>query len=58
MPFTISNAIKDIDYYREMVGDGAGSQAVADGISAAIGAMVDAGHGEAYLPELTKLFRS
>ena len=57
VPFTISNAIKDIDYYREMVSNGAGSRAVADGVSAAIGATVEAGHGDAYLPELTQLFR-
>ena len=57
VPFTISNAIKDIDYYREMVSNGAGSRAVADGVSAAIGATVEAGHGDAYLPELAQLFR-
>ena len=57
VPFTISNAIKDIDYYREMVSNGAGSRAVADGVSVAIGATVEAGHGDAYLPELTQLFR-
>lgn len=58
VPFAIGNAIKDIDYYREMVGDGAGSRAIADGVSAAIGAQTEAGHGEAYLPELMRLFRS
>ena len=58
VPFTISNAIKDIDYYREMVRNGAGSRAIADGVSAAIGATVNTGHGDAYVPELTKLFRS
>lgn len=57
VPFAIGNAIKDIDYYREMLGDGAGGRAIADGVSTAIGAQADAGHGEAYLPELTKLFR-
>jgi len=58
VPFAIGNAIKDIDYYREMVGDGAGSRAIADGVSSAIGAAVDAGHADAYVPELTRLFRS
>lgn len=57
VPFAIGNAIKDIDYYREMVGDGAGSRAIADGVSTAIGAAAKAGHGDAYLPELTRLFR-
>ena len=58
VPFTISNAIKDIDYYRDMVGNGAGSRTVADGVSAAIEATVKAGHGDAYISELTRLFRS
>jgi len=58
VPFAIGNAIKDIDYYREMVGDGAGSRAIADGVSAAIGAAAAAGHGDAYVPDLTRLFRS
>lgn len=57
VPFAIGNAIKDIDYYREMVGDGAGSRAIADGVSTAIGAQADAGHGDSYVPELTWLFR-
>ncbi|MBT3703314.1 MAG: NAD-binding protein, partial [Alphaproteobacteria bacterium] len=57
VPFSIGNAIKDIDYYREMVGDGTGSRTVADGVSAAIGATGEAGHGDSYVPELTRLFR-
>lgn len=56
VPFAIGNAIKDIDYYRDMAGPG--SRAIADGVSAAIGAAAQAGHGDAYLPELTRLFRS
>lgn len=57
VPFTIGNAIKDIDYYREMAGDGGGSRSVADGVSAAMGAKTAAGHGDAYVPELARLFR-
>lgn len=57
VPFTISNAIKDINYYREMVGDDRGSRIVADGVSAAIGTQAEGGHGDSYLPELTRLFR-
>jgi len=57
VPFTIGNAIKDINYYREMVGDGPGSRAIADGVSAAVGSEADAGHSYAYVPDLTKLFR-
>jgi len=54
VPFSISNAIKDIDYYREMIGGTAGSRAIADGVSAAIRAAADV---DAYVPELTRLFR-
>ncbi len=57
VPFAIGNAIKDIDYYREMVGTTTGSRAVADGVSAAIGTATAAGHGDAYVPELMHLFR-
>jgi len=57
VPFAIGNAIKDIDYYRDMVGSGSGSRAIADGVSAAIGAVATAGHGDAYIPELSKLFQ-
>jgi len=57
VPFAIGNAIKDIDYFREMVGDKSGSRAIADGVSNAITTAVEQGHGDAYLPELTKLFR-
>ena len=55
VPFAISNAMKDINYYREMIGDGGGSHAIADGVSAAISAVVDAGHGDDYVPALTSL---
>lgn len=58
VPFAIGNAIKDIDYYREMVEEAPGSRAIADGVSTAIGGIVKAGHGDAYLPDLTRLFGS
>ncbi|OED44751.1 2-hydroxy-3-oxopropionate reductase [Chromatiales bacterium (ex Bugula neritina AB1)] len=62
VPFAIGNAIKDIDYYREMVGgdtvgEGPGSRAIADGVSRAIGAQADAGHADEYVPDLARLFR-
>lgn len=57
VPFSIGNAIKDIDYYREMVGESSGSRAIADGVSSAIGSAAGAGHSEAFVPELTHLFR-
>ena len=58
VPFAIGNACKDIDYYREMVGSESGSRAIADGVSAAVGTATKAGHADAYLPELMKLFRN
>lgn len=57
VPFSIGNAIKDINYYREMVGDESGSRAIADGVSQAIGAVADAGHSDEYVPDLAHLFR-
>ncbi|SNR68016.1 NAD(P)-dependent oxidoreductase [Puniceibacterium sediminis] len=57
LPFAVANAQKDIDYYRSM-SDAAGARtSIADGVSGAISAAVDAGYGQAYLPELVKLFR-
>jgi len=56
LPFFVSNAQKDIDYYRAM-SEAAGAQTtVADGVSAALAAPVAAGKGDAYVPELVRLF--
>ena len=57
VPFTIGNAVKDIDYYREMVGDSSASRFVADGVSQAISAAAQE-NSAAYIPELTKFFQS
>jgi 3-hydroxyisobutyrate dehydrogenase len=57
VPFAIGNAVKDINYYREMVGDSTASRFVADGVSQAISAAVQE-NSAAYIPELTKLFQS
>jgi 3-hydroxyisobutyrate dehydrogenase len=57
VPFAIGNALKDIDYYREMVGGNSGSRSIADGVSAAVDSVSSAGHGDAYVPQLTTLFR-
>jgi hypothetical protein len=40
-----------------MVGDGAGSRTIADGVSVAIGSAAKL-HEDAFIPELTRLFRS
>ncbi|MGR3455959.1 NAD(P)-dependent oxidoreductase [Pseudooceanicola sp.] len=57
LPFFVANAQKDIDYYRAMSEAAGARQTVADGVSAALAAPVAAGHGDAYVPELVKLFR-
>lgn len=57
VPFSIGNAVKDIDYYREMVGDAAGSRAIADGVSTALRRVTGTGNVEAWVPELARLFR-
>ncbi|QFT94939.1 2-(hydroxymethyl)glutarate dehydrogenase [Roseovarius sp. THAF9] len=57
LPFVVSNALKDIDYYRSM-SDTAGAQTtVADGVSAALAEAVKSGPADAYVPELVRLFR-
>lgn len=57
LPFFVLNAQKDIDYYRSM-SDATGAQkTVADGVSAALAATVEAGPDDAYVPELVRLFR-
>lgn len=58
LPFFASNALKDIDYYRDM-SDAAGAQTtVADGVFAALSEAVGAGPADAYVPELVRLFRT
>ena len=57
LPFFVSNALKDIDYYRGMSEASGAQKTVADGISEALKAPVEAGQGEAYVPELVQLFR-
>ena len=58
LPFFVANAQKDIDYYRAMSDQAGAQKIVADGVSAALAGPVDAGHGEAYMPELVRLFRA
>ncbi|MDR6266983.1 NAD(P)-dependent oxidoreductase [Roseobacter sp. N2S] len=56
LPFFVSNAQKDIDYYRAMSGEAGAQQIIADGVASAIGTAVDAGEGQAYVPELVRIF--
>jgi 3-hydroxyisobutyrate dehydrogenase-like beta-hydroxyacid dehydrogenase len=58
VPFVIANAIKDIDYYRAMVKTSVASTVIADGVSAAISTVIEDGHDQAYISELSRLFRA
>ncbi|GAA6201359.1 NAD(P)-dependent oxidoreductase [Aquicoccus sp. SU-CL01552] len=57
LPFFVSNALKDIDYFRMMSEHAGAQKTIADGIHAAITAAVGDGHGQAFLPELSRIFR-
>lgn len=57
LPFFVENAQKDIDYYRDMATASGAQNAIADGVAKAIAAAVDAGEGQAYVPELVRIFR-
>ena len=57
LPFFVSNALKDIDYYRDMSKVSGARTTVADGVSKALTAPVNDDQGDAYVPELVRLFR-
>ncbi|WP_424987440.1 NAD(P)-dependent oxidoreductase [Microbulbifer sp. S227A] len=57
LPFSVSNALKDIDYYRDMSKASGAATTVADGVSEALAAPVSGDDGDAYVPELVRLFR-
>ncbi|TNE37524.1 NAD(P)-dependent oxidoreductase [uncultured Roseovarius sp.] len=57
LPFAISNALKDFTYYRTMSADADAQHLIADGIHRALSDAVDSGEGDAYLPELVRIFR-
>ncbi|WP_027576678.1 NAD(P)-dependent oxidoreductase [Bradyrhizobium sp. WSM1743] len=57
VPFFIGNALKDISYYQTMASHSGASKAIADGVGAAIAAVVESGHGQAYISDLARLLR-
>jgi 3-hydroxyisobutyrate dehydrogenase-like beta-hydroxyacid dehydrogenase len=57
VPFSIDNALKDIEYYRAMASGSGASKAVADSVAAAILAATKEGHGRAYIPELIRFLQ-
>lgn len=57
MPFAISNALKDFDYYLTMSTEAGARHQIADGVRAALAEAVAAGKGASFLPELTAILR-
>lgn len=55
--FSLSNSDKDIGYYREMAAQAGGAHGLADAVGGLFGDMVEAGHGEKFLPELITLLQ-
>ncbi|MEQ5828571.1 NAD(P)-dependent oxidoreductase [Sulfitobacter sp. NFXS29] len=57
LPFAISNALKDFDYYRQMSAQAGAQVEIADGVYRALSKVVEKGAGDAYVPELVQHFR-
>lgn len=57
VPFTISNALKDLTYYGEMAGAAGARDTVAASIRQALGSTADRAGDTAYVPELIRFFR-
>ena len=57
LPFVVANALKDFDYYRTMSAEAGAQRTIADGVFQALSDTVEGGAGDAYLPELVRLFR-
>ncbi len=52
LPFYISNALKDLNYYREMAAENHSAHEIADAVAATVLGAVEAGAGQKMLPEL------
>ncbi|MBW3099005.1 NAD(P)-dependent oxidoreductase [Pseudohoeflea coraliihabitans] len=57
IPFAVANALKDISYYHDMSEASGARTRIADGVRAALAEAVEGGNGDAYVPELVRLFR-
>ena len=55
LPFFVSNAQKDIDYYRQMALETHSAHAILDGIAATYSAVVEDGEGQKMVPELISI---
>jgi 3-hydroxyisobutyrate dehydrogenase-like beta-hydroxyacid dehydrogenase len=58
VPFFISNAAKDLGYYRQAAEAAGVHRAIADAVGATLEGVVAAGHGQDYMPQLAALLRS
>ncbi|MEI4261208.1 NAD(P)-dependent oxidoreductase [Roseovarius sp. D0-M9] len=57
LPFAISSALKDFDYYRTMSTEAGAQRTIADGVYDALSNAVSGGDGDAYLPEMVRVFQ-
>ena len=57
VPFFISNAAKDLGYYRQAAEAAGAKRAIADAVGETLDAVVAAGHGQDYVPQLAALLR-
>ncbi len=57
IPFSISNAQKDIGYYRAMAEAAGATRAIADGVYATLSGAIQAGEGQTFMPELIRILR-
>jgi len=53
--FFMSNALKDLDYYRNMASESGGAHAIADGVQATYAWAVEVGGAQALVPQLVEL---
>jgi 3-hydroxyisobutyrate dehydrogenase-like beta-hydroxyacid dehydrogenase len=58
VPFFISNAAKDLGYYRQAAEAADAYRAIADAVGSTLDAVVSNGHGQDFVPQLAELLKS
>jgi len=58
VPFFISNAAKDLGYYRATAASAGVYQAIADAVGGTLEAVVASGHGQDFVPQLAELLKT
>jgi 3-hydroxyisobutyrate dehydrogenase-like beta-hydroxyacid dehydrogenase len=58
VPFYISNAAKDLGYYRQAAEDAGVHRAIAEAVGRTLEEVVSRGHGQDYVPQLAELLKS